>query len=140
MVPTRLPVYEYTTPDPHTATEDMSIDAISELMQKHGIRHLPIVREHTVVGVISERDVRLLSGLSSTERAQVRAADIMAIEPISVTIDMPLDEVAYLMSDKKVGSVIVLDAEQRLYGIFTATDALNALIEIARGGSESVLG
>lgn len=140
MVLTRLPVYEYTTPDPHTASEDTSIDAISELMQAHGIRHLPILREHAVVGLISERDVRLLSGLSSAERAQVRAGDIMATDPISVTIDTPLDEVAYLMSDKKVGSVIVLDAEQRLYGIFTATDALNALIEIARGGSDGMLG
>ena len=43
-----------------------------------------------------------------------------------------LDEVALAMSEKKVGSVIVNDDEGRFYGIFTATDALNALVETVR--------
>jgi CBS domain-containing protein len=38
--------------------------------------------------------------------------------------------VAYRLSKEKKGSAIVLDLEERLYGIFTTTDALNALVEI----------
>lgn len=53
---------------------------------------------------------------------------------MSVRASTTLDEVAYLMSEKKVGSVIVNDDEGAFVGFFTTTDALNALIEIVRSG------
>lgn len=137
MLPLNLPVEEYTTPNPVTAREDMLIDDLRRLMEEHGIRHLPIVRGGTVVGVISDRDARLVSGLDFEQKLQVRAADIMAPDPLTVSAATPLDEVAYAMSDKKIGSVIVNDENGRFLGIFTVTDALNALIEIARGGGAS---
>lgn len=129
-----IPVDEFTTPDPVTAGEDLMIDDLRELMVTHGIRHLPIVRDTVVVGVISDRDVRLVSGLSVAEKFQVRAGDLMTPDPVSVAASATLDEVAYLMSEKKVGSVIVNDDGGAFIGIFTTTDALNALIEIVRTG------
>lgn len=129
-----VPVEEFTTPDPITAKEDMTFDDLRQLMAEHGIRHLPVVRAGVVVGVISDRDVRLVSGLTDAEKLQVRAADIMAADPLTVSAAAPLDEVAYTMSESKVGSVIVNDEDGEFLGIFTATDALNALIEIVRRG------
>mgnify|MGYP000644120124 CR=1 FL=1 len=137
MLSTSVPVDEFTTPDPVTADEDMTIDDLRDLMKKHGIRHLPVLRGDTVVGVISDRDVRIVSGLTLAEKHQVRAADIMAVDPMTVTSTMPLDEVAYVMSEKKIGSVIVNDADGQFLGIFTASDALNALIEIIRSNQWS---
>jgi len=139
MLPTNVPVEEFTTPDPITATEDTTIDDLRHLMEKHGIRHLPVVRGDTVVGVISDRDVRLVLGLAVAEKHQVRAADIMAVAPLTVSATTPLDEVAYAMSDKKVGSVLVKDEDGKFLGIFTTTDALNALIEIVRKGGAPAL-
>jgi acetoin utilization protein AcuB len=43
-MPIRVPVDEYTSPNPVAATENLSIDEIGQLMQAHGVRHLPIVR------------------------------------------------------------------------------------------------
>ncbi len=137
MLPARVPVDEFTTPDPITTNEDTSIDDLRRLMEEHGIRHLPVVRGDTVVGVISDRDVRVVSGLTVTEKLQIRAADIMAPDPLTVSATMPLDDVAYAMSEQKVGSVIVNDENGRFLGIFTASDALNALIEIVRSGRVS---
>ena len=137
MLRINVPVDEFTTPDPVTASEDLMIDELRELMVKHGIRHLPIVRDEVVVGVISDRDVRLVAGLSIAEKFQVRAGDLMSPNPVSVHASASLDEVAFLMSEKKVGSVIVNDDDGAFVGIFTTTDALNALIEIVRtGGAE----
>ena len=130
-------VEEFTTPEPITATEDMMIEDLRFLMDEHGIRHLPVVRGDSIVGVISERDVRLVSGLTSEEKRQVRASDIMSPDPLIVSASTRLDDVAYAMSERKVGSAIVTDADGKLLGIFTATDALNALIEIVRGGGAS---
>lgn len=137
MLPVSVSVEEFTTPDPVTANEDMTVDDLQRLMERHNIRHLPVMRGETVVGVISHRDVRLVMGLTALEKLQVRASDIMAENPLTVSSSTPLDEVAYAMSEQKVGSAIVNDGKGRLLGIFTATDALNALIEIVRGGGAS---
>ncbi|HLU80116.1 MAG TPA: CBS domain-containing protein, partial [Burkholderiaceae bacterium] len=87
-----------------------------------------------VTGVVSDRDVRLILGLSAAEKLQVQAVDIMSPDPIEVPADTPLDDVAFLMADRKVGSVLVTDEAGRLIGIFTITDALNALVDFVRKG------
>ncbi|QJD60393.1 CBS domain-containing protein [Pseudomonas sp. gcc21] len=138
MLPISVPVDEFTTPDPITADENMPVDDLRELMEENGIRHLPIVRGSAVVGVVSDRDVRLSAGLSAAEKFLVQASDIMAEEPLCVKASTPLDEVAYAMSERKVGSVIVKNDAGELVGIFTATDALNALIEIVRESRTAV--
>ncbi|MCC7488947.1 MAG: CBS domain-containing protein, partial [Gammaproteobacteria bacterium] len=104
------PVEEFTTPNPLTATEDMSIDSLRELMEQGGVRHLPILRAGKVVGLVSDRDVRVAQGLSDEHKFQVCAADIMATDPVAVLATTPLDKVAYTMSDRKIGSVIVNEA------------------------------
>ncbi|HMO45262.1 MAG TPA: CBS domain-containing protein [Rubrivivax sp.] len=131
-MPLRVPVEEYTTPNPVTATEDLSIEELRQRMDAYGVRHLPVVRGGEVVGVISERDLRLVEGLSREHRFQVRARDLMRPDPVSMRADTPLDDVAFVMSDRKIGSVIITEADGSLLGIFTVTDALNALIEISR--------
>lgn len=129
-----VPVDEFTTPDPITASEDLAVDELQALMEEHGIRHLPIVRDNVVVGIISDRDLRLVTGLPLAEKLQVCAADIMSIDPYAVPASTPLDEVAFAMSEKKIGSVIINEENGQFLGIFTASDALNALIEIVRKG------
>lgn len=130
-----LPVEEFITPDPITATEGMLVDDLWRLMDQHGVRHLPVVRDDQVVGIVSDRDVRVIIGLTAAEKMQVVAADLMSPDLVTVPAGTPLDDVAFLMADKKVGSVIVTDEEGKLFGIFTATDALNALVKLVRKGS-----
>lgn len=130
---TRITVEEFTTPNPLTAAEDAGIDELRHLMRHHGIRHVPIVRGPAVVGLVSDRDLKLVAALEPERQSLLVAADLMAADPVSVRLDDPLHQVALRMSELKIGSVIVLDEDGRLYGIFTATDALNALIETLRG-------
>lgn len=128
-----LTVEEFTTPNPVTATEDAGVEEMGRLMSEHAIRHLPIARGQQVVGIVSQRDLAVLAGLELEHRAQVRAGDLMSPDPVAVRTPDLLDEVALRMSELKIGSVIVLDEGDTLYGIFTATDALNALVEVVRG-------
>ncbi|HNR23157.1 MAG TPA: CBS domain-containing protein [Steroidobacteraceae bacterium] len=128
-----VPVEEFTTPNPITASGDLPVDELRELMQEHGVRHLPIVRDGRIVGLVSDRDVRVALGLGAGHRIQVSAADLMATDLLTVSAAQPLDEVAFAMSDRKLGSAIVNDERGEFLGIFTVTDALNALIEIVRG-------
>lgn len=133
-----LPVEEFTTPDPVTAIETTSLEALVQLMKEHEVRHLPIVRGEKIVGIISDRDLRIASGLNSREKMQIQASDIMIQDPVTVNSQTSLDEVAFEMSQNKIGSVIVNDENEKFLGIFTVTDALNALIEIARSSVKNV--
>lgn len=133
-----LPVEEFTTPDPVTAEETTSIDNMVRIMKEHGIRHLPILRGQKVVGIVSDRDVRVASGLSFSEKMLIQASHIMVDDPVTVNSQASLDEVAFEMSQNKIGSVIVNDENDQFLGIFTATDALNALIEIARSSQKDI--
>ncbi len=127
-------VEKFTTPYPVTATEDQTVDELHQLMQDLSVRHLPVLRGDAVVGVISDRDLRLARGLSEQHKIQIRAGDLMNNDPVTVSATSALHEVALKMSERKIGSVLVNDATGKLLGIFTVTDALNALIEISRSG------
>lgn len=129
---TNLTVEEFTTPNPVTADEAEGVEEMRSLMRQHDIRHLPIMRGSEIVGIVSQRDLAVLAGLDLDKQHQVRASDIMSPDPVTVRASDALDDVAYRMSELKIGSVIVLDDSGGLFGIFTATDALNALIEIVR--------
>ncbi|HMN34746.1 MAG TPA: CBS domain-containing protein [Chiayiivirga sp.] len=137
MLPSRMRVEEFTTPDPVTVAETTAIGELRELMDQHGVRHLPVLRDGEVVGVISERDVRLVQGLSLDEQLQIRAQDLMADDLFVVHASTLLDEVAMEMVSRRVGSAIVRDEDGDFLGIFTLTDALNALVEVVRNESRN---
>ncbi|MCB0383894.1 MAG: CBS domain-containing protein [Bdellovibrionales bacterium] len=127
----KIPVDEFTSPSPITVSPELSAADVSEVLRENGIRHIPVVDKDVTVGIISERDLRVLSSVK--ELHQVTAAQVMIPDPFTVTPETPLDQVVFEMSDRKIGSAIVQDADGKIVGIFTNTDALNALIEILRG-------
>ena len=132
MSPLGLPVEEFTSPNLVTAKVNTPIRELQELMRVNEVRHLPILRGDDIVGIISDRDLKLVLSLDDWQRSQLIASDIMIEDPITVDAGTSIEEVAFEMSKRKIGSVIVTD-QNEIQGIFTVTDALNALIEIARG-------
>ena len=127
-----VPVEEFTTPDPVSIEETMARDELLRLMSDEGFRHLPVMRGGELAGIISDRDVRLFAGMPAAVRAGLTAADIMTEDLLTIDASTPLDEAALQMSANKVSSLIVREGDEFL-GIFTATDALNALVEVLRG-------
>ena len=83
-------------------------------------------------GIISDRDI--FRGASVHEASEpLKVKDLMTKEVYRVSRKENLDKVVFTMSDKKIGSAIVEDKDDDFFGIFTSTDALNALVEIMRG-------
>ena len=130
-----ISVDEYTSPTLVTIDPSESLDRAVELMQENGIRHLPVVEHQKVLGVVSERDLLLHVGKDWTTMMTV--GDIMSVDVLSVHMHDNLGEVAYQLVNEKVGSAIVLDDDESLYGIFTTTDALNALVEVTNEQSST---
>lgn len=123
---------EFTSPAPITVDINESVEKIFGLMTEEGIRHLPVLNNGKPVGIISERDLSMIK-LLNTEEEDLTAERIMTKNPFCVNAGSQLEEVAYEMSRRKIGSALVLNEENKLDGIFTSTDGLNALIEIIRG-------
>ncbi|OQW51244.1 MAG: hypothetical protein A4S09_17610 [Proteobacteria bacterium SG_bin7] len=126
-----IPVEEFTSPSPFTVDRMTNMGKVKAMMEEHGIRHLPVVDKHEAVGIISDRDLKVL-GKFPTWTSFV-AEDVMSPEPYTVTPTTDIDEVALQMSERKIGSAIIQDERGEIVGIFTSTDALNALVEVIRG-------
>lgn len=130
----QIPVLEYTTPTPITVGPEEPLDRIVNLMTEGGFRHIPVTDGNRPIGIISERDIRVLQ--RHVVNPRLNARDIMTPGPHTIKQDMQLDRAAYDLSRYKIGSALVVDDSGELIGIFTSTDALNALIEVVRGEVE----
>lgn len=131
----QITVEEYTSPIDQVAQAEMTLSEVYHLMKSKDYRHLPVLNENQkLIGILSEREVKLALAIMGDEDQGLKVSDVMRAEPFCVAKNALIEEVAYEMSSRKIGSALVLDDQlENLYGIFTVTDALNALIEIARG-------
>ena len=125
-----LKVEEFTTPCLTSVPPETSLTELERLMKEENIRHIPVKEKKKVLGIISERDVYFSYRLGDSEK--ITAQDIMQKNPYQVDSLTKISEVALHMSKNKFGSALVIGPDGEL-GIFTSTDALNALIEVIRG-------
>lgn len=123
-----LTVEEFTSPAVQTVNAGESLNNAFELMQSDGIRHLPVLHGTKVVGIVSERDIVTFITRPWSEKLLVE--DIMHTSLLTAYRTDNLGSVAFKLSSLKIGSAIILDDDNLLYGIFTTTDALNALVEL----------
>lgn len=114
------------TPVPTTIDEDTDLTTARRTLREKKIRHLPVVHEGKLTGILSERDTRLVSLLP--EISKMAVADIMSRNPLTVSEEMPVLEAVAKMAEKKYGCLIVTDPSGGISGIFTSQDALRLLL------------
>lgn len=117
---------KFMTPMPHSINVEMTVNSAKEMMNKYGIRHLPVLAGGKLVGVITDRDLKLIASLSSEN---IKVEEAMVSDPYSVTPDSPLDAVVFEMAERKLGCAVVQQENGKVVGIFTATDGLRAFGE-----------
>jgi acetoin utilization protein AcuB len=98
-----------------------------QLMRDHRFRHLPVVANGRLVGVLSDRDLRPI--VFSPSLAETRVADLMTEQPTTIAPDAGVEDAASLLVMKKIGCLPVIEAD-RLIGIVTETDLLAVLVEL----------
>jgi len=120
----------YMTREPYSIASIDSLARAKQLMTRHLIRHLPVVDGDKLVGVISDRDVAVLEAVPGIDLAKIEVARVME-PPLAVWAEEPIDQVSALMAEKKRDCVVVRGGHG-VAGIFTATDALQALADVVR--------
>lgn len=123
------PVRKYMSTTPHTVRPSMTLAEAHKLMHQHNIRHLPVLDGGSLVGMVTERDLRLVEAFKDVDPHKVPVSDAMSTEVYTVSPDSPLDDVAREMAAKKFGSAVVMQNE-KVVGVFTAVDGLDALAEL----------
>jgi acetoin utilization protein AcuB len=98
-----------------------------QLMRDHRFRHLPVVANGRLVGILSDRDLRPI--LFSPGLAETRVADLMTEQPTTIAPDAGVEDAASLLVVKKIGCLPVVEGD-RLIGIITETDLLAVLVEL----------
>ena len=121
-----------------TLTEGQSLREAIVLMQRHHIRHIPVVEGERVIGLVTDRDVKratpsLLSGVDQEQFDEVlsrtRIAQVMTRDPFTVTPSTSLKDAVKVVIQRKFGALPVVEGE-KLVGIITATDLLRAFYEM----------
>ena len=136
------------TPNPVAVAPSASVLTARRLMARHGIRHLPVVVGGTLVGIVSDRDLRVgdkaLADALTTLRSDLvsgryRAVEAVMTRPVqTVAPSATINEAAHRMRTLKISALPVV-AEGRLIGILTTDDLLATLAAVAglddeRGG------
>lgn len=111
------------TTNPVTASPDEKLSSIRDKMNAGGFRSIPVVEKETVIGVVTDRDIRLCTGYLEDTAAR----HFMNKPVITVAPSTSVKEAARLLCERKIGGLPVIE-DGKLVGIITTTDVLAALI------------
>ena len=102
------------------------------LCRERRIRHLPVLEEERLVGIVSDRDLRSAApALGDPGRAsaleELRIQDVMTREVVTAHPGDPIEEAANRMRERRIGCLPVVVGGE-LVGIITSSDVMEALV------------
>ncbi len=130
----RMPVIKSVmTPFPHAVDIDAPIADAQAFMRRHHIRHLPVTENHVLVGVVTDRDIKLYLGpeLEYPKASETSVRDVYMDHPYIVDLNERLDVVLQNMADRHIGSALVT-RNGKLAGVYTVTDVCRGFAEFLR--------
>ncbi|MHB1686689.1 MAG: CBS and ACT domain-containing protein [Ignavibacteriaceae bacterium] len=115
--------------DPICILPDTKLNNAYSLMNEKGIRHLPVVANEKLVGIVTDRDLRLATSRLTKKPFDPESAvrNIMS-HPVKTAHPLdPIESATQLMRELKIGCLPVIE-EMKLVGIVTISDLLDALL------------
>ncbi len=117
---------------PVTLSPNDALDLVSNIMSLGRIRHIPVVEDGRLVGILSQSDLlgtasNAILGIKQKSKTALlksfQIKDIMRKKVVTVSSNTPIAEAAHLMREKKIGCVPVV-SDETLVGLVTTTDIL----------------
>ncbi len=124
-------IEEVMHPDPITISPETTLCDAYALMQEKGIRHLPVVEKDRLVGIVTDRDLRLATSRLAKRpfEPDAEVKNIMSHPVQTAHPNDPIEIATQTMRELKIGCLPVED-EFRVVGIVTAADMLDAMMRL----------
>jgi CBS domain-containing protein len=102
------------------------LDMIRQEMQLKKIRHVPIVNEKKLLGMISDRDLLKLN--LSGAFSFLKAEEIMTKVIVVVEEETPIAQIARVLVQENISALPVINKKHELTGMISRTDILKAVV------------
>ena len=122
-------VKDFMTKSPETVSPDDDPRVVFNMLSDKRIRQAPVVLENKVVGIVTDRDLRMVIVQHDKEH-NLTVSSVMTPDPLTINEDVSLEEAGALLTGRKFNAVPVLSSEGELSGILTTTDILKGLLYI----------
>lgn len=131
-------VREFMTTDLTSLQETASLLEAMLVFMRSRFRHLPVLRDKQLVGIVTERDVKqyvpsLMAHSGADDYNQVMEATpiarVMTRDPVTVRPDQPVFEAASTLYNRRFGCLPVVESGE-LVGIITTVDMLGLLVRL----------
>jgi acetoin utilization protein AcuB len=125
-----MKIQEWMMKNPITVTKDRTLQECADLMKEHSIRHLPVVENQKLSGLVTESGLRQAFLASMIKDLDLHIEDVMITNPITASADGEIEDAARIIYHNKIGGLPVVDSDDRLVGILTVVDLVAAFIEL----------
>ena len=138
-MPSEMSVADLMTTDVVTLTEDETLAHAQRCMARGRIRHLPVVRDGQLVGLITHRDLlaasfSIFAEVDASEQRRVfdtvRVVEAMHRDVVTVSPGLSVSKAARILLENKYGCLPVVDDDLRLQGIVTEADFLRLTVQL----------
>ncbi len=123
---TKISVSAFMTAAPQTIGFDQTLETAHKMMRAGNFRHLPVLKQGELVGLISLGDLHLIETLSDVNPAELTVDEAMSQPVYVIHARASLQSVCTAMAKHKYGCAVVTE-KGKVVGLFTANDALAAL-------------
>jgi CBS domain-containing protein len=134
----KIPAIRYATTEVYVVTWNDTLAYARNLMMRHNISRLVVVEDKKPVGILSQRDLlntigKLDSDFEGRNLDEILVKEVASKDPKLLNSDASIKDACKIMSGQNIGSVILVDNNKNLVGIFTKTDATKAFVEHGSG-------
>ena len=129
-----MKIKDWITREVVTIGPEASVKEAFGLLKSMGIRHLPVVKEGRLKGIVTDRDLRrpkisdVFKSWDELYRLndEIQVQDIMVAPAVTILEETTIQEAAKVMAQKRIGALPVTDKNGKLSGIISESDILRA--------------
>ncbi len=138
-MPRHMKVRELMSTDLVTLTEDETLAHAERCMARGRIRHLPVLRDGKLVGLLTHRDLlaasfSIFAEVNRDEQRRVFATipvkELMHRDVVTIGPDVPVSEAARVLLKNKFGCLPVIEEDGTLLGLVTEADFLRLTVRL----------
>ena len=118
-------VKDLMTTDPACCISETALQEVAQMMIDHDCGEIPVVdgkETKRPIGVVTDRDIVCRTVARGLNPLDLTVADCLTTPCVTVTPEMSVGKCAWLMEDKKIRRVPVVDADGRCCGIVALAD------------------